>query len=67
MFLCAAVIPSLAVRCGYGKAWESVSVAVLPTEASRIALSKSDGNVQKPTHIYAMTASACISRETLRL
>lgn len=30
------------------KAWTSVSVAVLQPGASRIALSKSDGNVQKP-------------------
>jgi len=30
------------------KAWTSVSVAARRTEASRIALSKSDGNVQKP-------------------
>ena len=30
------------------KAWTSVSVAARRTEASRIALSKSDGNEQKP-------------------
>ncbi len=34
------------------KAQESVSVAVLRFEASRIALSMSDGNTQKPTLIY---------------
>ncbi len=48
----------------YKKAWTSVSVAARRTEASRIALSKSDDNVQKP-RLYAMAASRRVPRETL--
>ncbi|MDE5585604.1 MAG: hypothetical protein K2I92_04575 [Muribaculaceae bacterium] len=45
------------------KAQESVSVAVLRFEASRIALSKSDGNAEAHAKICNM-ASGSISHET---
>ncbi|MCM1452543.1 MAG: hypothetical protein NC102_09795, partial [Clostridium sp.] len=41
-----------------GKAQESVSVAILPFKASRIAQFMSDGNTQKPTPVYATSHSA---------
>lgn len=51
---------------GCEKARESVSVAILPIEASRIALSKSDGNAEAHASICNRCASGCGSREPLR-
>ena len=51
--------PLVGIRLVYnGKAQESVSVAVLPFEASRIAHWKSDGNAE---------AHACICKRCIRL
>jgi hypothetical protein len=48
------------------KAQESVSVTVPLSEASRIALSMSDGNTQKPTLVYAINAYGYISLKISR-
>ena len=48
MYHVASVIPSSALGYKKEKAQESVSVTVLLVEASRIALSKLDGNCRSP-------------------
>ncbi len=46
------------------KAWKSVSVAVLPIEASRIARWKSDGNAEAHAGICDQCYGAYLSRDT---
>jgi len=60
----ASVIPSSAFVVAKEKAQESVSVAVLQAEASRIALSMSDGNAEAHAYMQLIHAGG-ISHEIL--